>query len=72
MKVFAIVAYLHSQLQRFFVDVSCKMSNNRCRFTAYGNFAILLSLMQRDKILIFDVRSDINGQLRQKVKASRR
>ena len=39
---------LHFQSQRFFVDVSFKFSNNRCRYTAYGNFAILLSLMQRD------------------------
>ena len=47
-KTLAIVVYLHSQSQRFFVDISFKFLNNRCRYTAYGNFAILLSLMQRD------------------------
>ena len=44
--VLAIGVYLHSQSQRFFVDVSFKFSNNRYRYTAYGNCAILLSLMQ--------------------------
>ena len=38
--------FLHSQSQRFFVDVSFKFSNDRCMCTAYGNFAILLYLMQ--------------------------
>ena len=47
LKVLEIFAYLHSQSQRFSVDVSCTILNNRCRFTAYGNFEILLSLMQR-------------------------
>ena len=47
LKVLAIVVYLHSQSQRFFVDVSFKFLVNRCGQTAYGNFAILLSLMQR-------------------------
>ena len=47
LKVLAIFVYLHSQSQRFFVDVSFKFSNDHCRCTAYGNFAILLSLMQR-------------------------
>ena len=31
----------------FFVDVSFKFSNDRCRYTAYGNFGILLFLVQR-------------------------
>ena len=35
------------QTQRFFVDVSFKFSNDRCNYTAYGNFAILLFLIQR-------------------------
>ena len=43
----AVIVYLHSQMQRFFVDVSFKFSNDRCRYTTYGNFAILLFLMQR-------------------------
>ena len=43
----AVIVYLHSETQRFFVDVSFKFSNAPCRYTAYGNFAILLSLMQR-------------------------
>ena len=47
LKVLAGVIYLHTQSQRFFVDVSFKFSNNRCMYTAYGNFSILLSLMQR-------------------------
>ena len=54
---------------------SFKFSNVRCRYTAYGNFAILLFLMQRvmDYLVAlqyfdFDVSLDINGQLRQKVK----
>ena len=47
LKVLAVIVYLHSQKQRFFVDVSFKFSNDRCRYTAYGNFAILLFLMQR-------------------------
>ena len=49
--VFVFFNNLHnllSQSQRFFVDVSFKFSNNRCRYIAYGNCAILLSLMQRD------------------------
>ena len=29
------------------LTVSFKFSNNRCRYTVYGNFAILLPLMQR-------------------------
>ena len=45
-KVLAIFVYLHSQSQLFFVDVSFEFSNDHCRCTAYGNFAILLSLMQ--------------------------
>ena len=77
LKVLAVIVYLHSQKQRFFVDVSFKFSNDRCRYmyTAYGNFAILLFLMHllwticwHYKILIFEVSLDINGQLRQKVK----
>ena len=47
LKVLAVIVYLHSQKQRFFVDVSFKFSNDLCRYTAYGNFAILLFLMQR-------------------------
>ena len=31
----------------FFVDISFKFSNDCCRYTVYGNFAILLFLMQR-------------------------
>ena len=46
LKVLAVIVYLHSQTQRFFVDVSFKFSNDRCRYTAYDNFAILLFLMQ--------------------------
>ena len=46
LKVLAVIVYLHSQTQRFFVDVSFKFSNDCCRYTAYGNFAILLFLMQ--------------------------
>ena len=42
----AIFVYLHSQSQRFF-DASFKFSNDHCRCTAYGNFAILLFPMQR-------------------------
>ena len=64
-------------MQRFFVDVSFKFSNDRCRYTAYGYFPILLFLMQRvmDYLLAlkefdFNVFLDINGQLRQKVKKS--
>ena len=45
-KNLAVIVYLYSQTQRFFVDVSFKFSNTHCRYTAYGNFAILLSLMQ--------------------------
>ena len=45
-KRLAVVVYFHSQSQRFFVDVSFKFSNNRCMYTAYGNFGILLSIMQ--------------------------
>ena len=37
----------YSQSQRLFVDISFKFLNNRCRCTAYGNFAMPLSLMQR-------------------------
>ena len=47
LKVLAIVVYLYSQSQRFFVKVSFKVSNNRCRYSVYGNFAMILSLMQR-------------------------
>ena len=47
LKVLAVIVYLHSQTQRFFDDVSFKFSNDRCRYTACGNFAILLFLMQR-------------------------
>ena len=47
LKVLAVIVYLHSQTQRFLVDVGFKFSNDRCRYTAYGNFAILLFLMQR-------------------------
>ena len=47
LKVLAVIVYLHSQTQRFFVDDSFKFLNDRCRYTAYGNFAILLCLMQR-------------------------
>ena len=78
LKFLAVIVFLHSQTQRFFVDVSFKFSNDRCRYTAYGNFAILLFLMQRvmDYLLAlqdfdFDVSLDINGKLRQKVKKSR-
>ena len=39
LKVLAVIVYLHSQTQRFFVDVSFKFSNDRCRYTTYGNFA---------------------------------
>ena len=46
LNVLVIGVYLHSQSQRFFVDVSFKFSNNRYRYTAYGSCAILLSLMQ--------------------------
>ena len=46
-KVLAIIVYLPSQTQRFVVGVSFKFSNDRCRYTVYGNFAILLFLMQR-------------------------
>ena len=48
LKVLAVIVYLHSQTQRFFVDVSFKFSNGRCRYTAYGSFTILLFLMQRN------------------------
>ena len=41
---------LHSQSQRFFVGVSFKFSNNRCRYTAYGNFAILESLKSNETL----------------------
>ena len=44
--VLAFFVYLHSRSQRFFVDIGFKFTNNRCRFTAYANFAILLSLTQ--------------------------
>ena len=76
LKRLAVIVYLHSQAQRFFVDVSFKFSNDHGRYTAYGNFAILLFLMQRVKDYLlalkdFDVSLDINGQLRQKVKKSR-
>ena len=47
LKVLAVIVYLHSQTQLFFVDVSFKFSNDRCRYTADGNIAILLFLMQR-------------------------
>ena len=49
LKVLTVIVYLHSQTQHFFkvVDVSFKFSNDRCRYTAYGNFAKLLFLMQR-------------------------
>ena len=47
LNVLSIIVYLHSKSQRFFVNVSFKFSNNRCRYSVYGNFAILLSLMQR-------------------------
>ena len=40
-------SFIYTQSQGFFVDVSFKFSNDHCRCTAYGNFAILLSLMQR-------------------------
>ena len=45
-KSFGNFVYLHSRSQRFFVDVSFKFSNDHCRCSAYGNFAILLSVMQ--------------------------
>ena len=47
LKVLAVIFYLHSQTQRFFVDVSFKFLNDRCRYTGYDNFAKLLFLMQR-------------------------
>ena len=47
LKVLAVIVYLHSQSQRFFVEFSFKFSKDRCRYTAYGNFAILFFLMQR-------------------------
>ena len=47
LKVLAVIVYLHSQTQRFFVDASFKFSKDRCRYKAYSNFAILLLLMQR-------------------------
>ena len=78
LKVLAVVVYLPTQSQRFFVDVSFKFSNNRCRYMTYDNFAIVLSPMQRVtgylltlQDLIFDVSLDINGQLRQQLKTSR-
>ena len=39
LNVLGVNFYLHS--------VSCNFSNSRCRLNAYGNSAILLSLMQR-------------------------
>ena len=45
-KILAVIVYLHSQTQCFFVDVSFKFSTTRCRYTAYGNLAILMSLKQ--------------------------
>ena len=45
--IFTIVLYLHFDLQRFFIDISSKFSNSLCWYTAYENFATLLSLMQR-------------------------
>ena len=47
LKVLAVIVYLHSQTQRFFVDVSFNFSNDCCRYTAYGNFVIFWFLMQR-------------------------
>ena len=78
LKILAVVVYLHSQTQRFFVDVSFRFSNDRCRYTAIGNFVILLFRMQRVMNYLFalqdfdfDVSLGISGQLRQKVKKSR-
>ena len=68
LKVLAIVVYFHSRSQRFFVDVSFRFLNNLCRYTACGNFAILMSLMQHVKGYLltlnfdFDVPLDINDQ----------
>ena len=77
-KKLAVVVYLHSQTQRFFVDVSFRFSNDRCRYTAIGNFVILLFRMQRVMNYLFalqdfdfDVSLGISVQLRQKVKKSR-
>ena len=78
LKNLAVIVYLHSQTQRFFVDVSFRFSNDRCRYTAIGNFLILLFRMQRVMNYLFalqdfdfDVSLSISGQLRQKVKKSR-
>ena len=73
--ILAVIVYLHSQTQCFFVDVSFKFSNTRCRYTAYGNLAILLTLKQcvtgylltLQEFVFFDVLLDINGQVHQKV-----
>ena len=57
-KRLAIVVYLHSQSQRFFVDVSFKFSNNRCMYTAY-NMVIsryFLSLMQCLTVYLFTLQ----------------
>ena len=75
LKNLAVIVYLHSQTQRFFVDVSFRFSNDRCRYTAIGNFVILLFRMQRVMNYLFalqdfdfDVSLGISGQLRQNVK----
>ena len=62
----------------FLCDVSFRFSNDCCRYTAIGNFVILLFRMQRVMNCLFalqdfdfDVSLGISGQLRQKVKKSR-
>ena len=75
-KSFGSHVYLHSQTQRFFVDVSFKFSNDRCRHMAISQYFcflcnVLWAICWHYKILIFDVSLDINGQLPQKVKKSR-
>ena len=42
-----IVVYLHSQLQRFFANVSINFSNSNSMWTTFAHVAILFSLMQR-------------------------
>ena len=78
-KVFIKNRLLHSNLQRFFANVSFKFSNinNRRVTSAYG--AILLSFMQLIEVYLFATffiiipdPYDINGQLRQKSMTSYR